>query len=187
MQECNLHYIPERLRKGNKNILDYFEVGEFLYRRCDEKEMENPFATPSIAELSHNRGGLKENILCEAGDVLYNINIGDEFEKYEDKKVCTLVIKDLNEQKKYKKAYIQEKDSETYNCVIELLHEPDPCMYPHCVFRVWLGNEIVTPDNHKKKLGKLHQIRNSLREELASMIVKKQVSQSDSPIVNSAS
>lgn len=55
-------------------------------------------------------------------------------------------------------------------------------MYPHCIFRITLNGDIVTYDNYKETLGKVHKIRNEIREELASMIVRRQVHQADNPV-----
>lgn len=181
MQQCTLTYIPTRLHQDDKPIINYFVVGELLYRRCKPEELDNPFKNISITELSHNRSGMEENVLCNAADVLYNINPDELFEKHETKVVCVLVIKDLSETNGYKKNYTEEKQNETYNCVIELFHEPEPCMYPHCVLRVWVNNEVITFKNYDKTIKKLHQIRTQLKEELAAMILKKQVSQNDTP------
>jgi len=180
MQECSLPYIPVRLHQQNKLNINQFEVGEFLYRRCNELELENPFATITLTELSHNRGGFNENILCNPEDVLFSIREEEEFEKY-DKVVCSLRIRDLNKDNGYKKEYNEVKNNQTISCTIELFHEPEPCMYPHCVFRIKLGDVIVIFDNNKQTLKNYNIIRNSLREELASMIVKRQVSQNDNP------
>jgi len=113
MQQCSLNYIPERLHQNDKLPINFFEVGEFLYRRCDKKDLDNPFKTISITELSHNRSGLKGNVFCNEPDVLFNINADEVIEKYNDKVVCVLEIKNLNENNTYKKTYTQEKNNIT--------------------------------------------------------------------------
>ena len=181
MEECQLSYIPERLHKKDKPIIDYFDIGEFLYRRCNPDELANPFKSISITELSHNRGGLTSQPLCNPSDVLYSINPNENFERYSGKVVCTLVIKSLKHNKTFKKKYTQEKDNQVYTCFLELFHDPVSCMYPHCVFRVVINEEVITYDNYKNTLGKLSQIRNELKEELASMIIQREVNQDDIP------
>jgi len=181
MQECTLPYIPSRLHTKNNPIINTFDIGEFLYRRCRIDEIKNPFKSISITELSHNRGGLKSQTLCNPDDVLYSIREIEDFQRYSDKVVCTLVIKSLNVSKGYKKVYTQTKNDELYTCYLELLHEPVPCMYSHCVFRVTINGNIITYDNHQEILKKLSQIRNQLKEELASMVLQNQVSQDDNP------
>ena len=182
MQECTLPYIPQRLHTNNKLKIAKFEVGEFLYRRCKPEELENPFKNITITELSHNRGGFRNNLFCNPDDVLFSIKKDEAFEEYEGNVVCYLEIKSLNDKNKYRKEYTQTKNNDEYNCVMELLHEPEPCMFPHCVFRVWINNEIVTRDNCKETINKLKTIRTSLKEELASMIYNRQISQNDNPL-----
>jgi hypothetical protein len=179
MQKCELKYISERLHTNAKGIITQFEVGEFLYRRCRPEFLSNPFKEISIVELSHNRGGLKNNPLCNPDDVLLSIRENESFETYSEEVVCTLEIKSLNPNNKYRKEYSQTKDGDEYYCVMELLHEPEPCMYPHSVFRVKINDELVTYANHKHTLGKLKTIRTSLKDELASMIITKSVNQND--------
>lgn len=181
MQECTLPYIPSRLHTKNNPIINTFDIGEFLYRRCNPEELANPFKTISITELSHNRGGLTSQPLCNPSDVLLSINQDEDFEIYGDKVVCTLVIKSLKENNTFKKEYTQEKGNQVYTCFLELFHDPVSCMYPHCVFRVVINEEIITYHNYKNTLGKLTQIRNELKEELASMIIQRQVNQDEIP------
>lgn len=181
MQECLLHYIPNRLHTNDRQIIDEFELNENLYKRCKLEDLKNPYRASTLSELSHNRSGLIEDILCNPNDVLYNIEPGGQAEKYEELKVCTIRIKDLNMENKYKKTFSEIKNGETFNAIIELFHDPIPCMYPHSVFRIWLNGEIITYENYKQTLKKMHQIRNSIREELASMIWKKELSQKNRP------
>lgn len=174
-------YIPERLHMKNRSCVETFEVGECLYMRCNPKVVDNPYKEISIAELSHNRAGLAADILSVPEDVLYSIKLDEPFEKYEGKVICTLEIKSLTPEHKYHKTFTQEKNGELYTSVIELLHDPEECMYPHSVFRVWLNGETITKDNFGKTIGKLNKIRTELKEELASMIKRKQVHQDDVP------
>jgi len=181
MEECPLAYIPDRLKTFNRPAITRFDVGEFLYRRCKPSEIENPFKSITITELSHNRSGLKEDTLCNDYDVLFNINAEEAFEKHVDKVVCTLKIVSLTENNKYRKEFTQRKNEMDYVGVMELIHEPESCMYPHCVFRVWVNDEVVTYDNRKQTIDKLSEIRTRLKEELASMIITKQVNQNAAP------
>jgi len=180
MYNCQLRYIPINLHYESKSIIFEFEIGEFLYRRCKPEELENPFQSISITELSHNRSGDAKNPLCAENDVLYNIS-NDENERYINRVVCTLEIKSLNENKGYKKTYSQQKNDKKYFCSMELIHEPDPFMYPHCVFRISINDETITYENYDSTIKKLNQIRNQLKDELASMILRKQISMNDNP------
>ena len=181
MQGCPLHYIPGRLHTNDRQIIDEFEVNENLYKRCKPEDLKNPYWAATLSELSHNRSGLTGDILCNPDDVLYNIKLEEQAEKYEGLKVCTIRIKDLNDENRYKKTFSEIKNGEIFNAVIELFHDPIPCMYPHSVFRIWLNGEIVTYENYKQTLKKVNRIRNSIREELASMIRKNELSQKDKP------
>ncbi len=177
MQACTLLYIPKRLHSNDRLSIKEFEVGEYLYRRCTKEELSNPFKTISLTELSHNRGGWKSQILCNPDDVLYSILESEHFEKYVDKVICTLVIKSLTDDSKYIKQFSQTKDGKEYIGKIELLHEPEVCMYPHSVFRIWVNGEKITYDNYKETLKKLNEIRNQIKEELAAMIWTKEIHQ----------
>lgn len=179
MKECNLPHIPSRLHTNQRPIIKAFEVDEFLYRRCKPEELENPFKTVSIRELSHNRSGLEQNILCNPEDVLFNIIQDDDKERYEEMVVCTLKIKSLTDDNKYKKNYEQIKGGKTYTCQMELLHEPEPCMYPHCVFRIFIDGIVVDKDNYDITIKKLNEIRTRLKEELASIIFRREVRQEE--------
>lgn len=181
MQECLLHYIPNRLHTNERQIIDEFEVNENLYKRCNPEDLKNPYRAGTLSELSHNRSGLKEDILCNPDDVLYNIKPEEQAEKYEGLKVCTIRIKDLNNENRYMKTFSEIKNGETFKAEIELFHNPIPCMYPHSVFRISLNGQKVTYENYKQTLKKVHKIRNSIREELSSMIWKRELSQSDKP------
>ncbi|HRG00812.1 MAG TPA: hypothetical protein PKZ75_06830 [Bacteroidia bacterium] len=172
---CTLAHVPPRLHQLEKPAINHFEIGEEIYRRCTPVELENPFKGISICELSHNRQGLAGNIISQPQDAL--INITGVGENTYDKVVCTLVIRDINEQLgTYCKEFNQEKDKTLHNAKLQLIHEPDNCMYPHCVFRVWLDEELITYDNYNL-VDKLKQIKTQLKSALASMIIQKQISQ----------
>lgn len=180
MQLCKLPYIPQRLHTNNKVNNNAFVVGEFLYMRCNQDVLDNPYKSISITELSHNRSG-ENNSISVAEDVLYSIKAEENIEKHNDKKICSLEIIDLNKNNSYRKKFTQEKNGCQFEAILELFHEAEPCMYPHCVFRVTLNNERVTYNNYKDTLQKVNKIRNSIKEELASMIVRMEVSQIGNP------
>ncbi len=177
MQNCNLDYIPDRLHTNNRPIINKFNVGQLLYHRASPEIIENPYKTVTIAELSHNLGGHPEKILSLPEDVLFSIKEEEDFEKYTDKEICTLRIISLNNLNQYDKDFSQEKNGEKATAKIKLLHDPVGCMYPHCVFRVWLNGTIVTYKNYKQTLNKWKKIRTELKQELASMIIHRVISQ----------
>jgi len=182
MKLCERKYIPPHLHQNEREKFDTFSVGEFLYFRCEKEVVENPYHKISISELSHNRSG-ENNALSKPEDVLWNISADTSFKTYEGLEICELKIVDLNPESKYSKSYPETKKEIEYNCLFELFHEPEPCMYPHVVFRVTLNGEVIQKGKHyNDTIGKLNKIRNSLKEEIASMIVRREISQQDIPI-----
>lgn len=174
--QCELQYIPERLKTLDKPIVNIFSIGELLYYRCKRDDLDNPYKGLSIAELSHNRSGIDNNI-SELEDVLYNIVPEKGVEKF-DLEVCILKIVDLTNDNKYHKEFPEEPHEKiTSKATMDLLHEPEPCMYPHCVFRVHLNGEKITRDNYKTTLNKSPEIQSMIKQELAKMILRQEISQ----------
>ncbi|CAN5326048.1 hypothetical protein BH09BAC5_BH09BAC5_00760 [soil metagenome] len=180
---CELEHIPGELHKGNKVTIESFEVGEEIYRRCSAEQLENPFiGGVSICELSVNRRGIAPDFISQPNDVLLNITgIGDPIL---NKVVCTLTIKDLHPvSNTYEKSFEQTKENPQthlpvlYRASMKLIHEPEICMYPHCVFRVWLNGELVTMDNYRGTIYKVKKIKTELQMALVEMIVQRQISQ----------
>lgn len=182
MKQCERKYIPPHLHQYEREKFDTFGVGEYLYFRCEKDVLDNPYSKITIAELSHNRSG-NENALSKPEDVLWNISDDTSFEAYKELEICELKIVDLTPDSKYSKSYPETKKEIEYNCLFELLHEPEPCMYPHVVFRVTLNGEVIQKGKrYNETIGKLNKIRNSLKEEITAMIVRREVSQQDIPI-----
>ena len=177
MENCNLKYIPDRLHTNNRPIIRKFNLGHLLYHRAKPEDVENPYKRVTIAELSHNLGGDPHNPLSQPQDVLFSVKNDEVVEKYEDREICTLKIISLNDENHYDKEFSQEKNGHNATGRIKLIHKPVPCMYPHCTFRVWLNGTIVTYDNYKQTLKKWNKIRTELKEELASMMIQRVVSQ----------
>lgn len=180
MAICNLKHVPENLHTNNRQPIEIFMVGEYMYRRCNKEDIDNPFKSISLTELSHNRSGFGDNILSNPEDVLYNIKEGASAPFYEDQVICKLKIVSLSDENKYKKKFSQIKNEIQVDAYMELLHQPEPCMFPHCVFRIWVGHVIVTYDNYKELLNNLQQIKTQIRQELVSMIVTSKISHNDS-------
>jgi hypothetical protein len=176
MPTCEISYIPERLHSLDRPPINKFAVGELLYFRCTSEELDNPFTKISIAELSHNRSG-EHGSLGGQDDVLFNILPGNNFERYPGLEICTLQIVELKEDGTYSKDFQQEKNQQLHNANLQLIHDPLPCMYPHCVFRVTLDGTLITKSNFKDTIGKLKEIKNKIKQEIASMILIKEVSQ----------
>jgi hypothetical protein len=115
-------------------------------------------------------------------DVLFNIRHDNPQERYVDFEICTLKIKSLNEEMFYRKHFSETKQDIVYNATMELLHDPHECMYPHSIFRVYFNDEIVTYDNYKVTIAKHQKIKTSIKEELASMIRRREVQQDGFPV-----
>lgn len=173
--ECELPYIPERLHQGNRGPISTFEVGEHLYFRCNAEVLDNPYKSISITELSHNRKGLSSETLSNPDDVLFNINLDETEERYTGLEICTIEIKSLDSNYQYVKNFTESKNNVDHNCTFKLIHDPAVCMYPHCVFRVWINNELITYDNYNQTIKKLNKIRAFLKEDLASMILQREL------------
>jgi hypothetical protein len=170
MPNCTLQYIPERLHQNDKPVLVDFQVGDLIFRRCNPKELENPFQAISLRDISNNLGTNCGNFISEMDDVLFNIVPEDEIEKYTGKVVCVLEIKSLNQNNQYIKNFQEIKEGNSNDCNMQLLHDPLFCMYPHCVFRIWVNKVVVTKDNYEVTLSKLNKLRTAIRQELATMI-----------------
>jgi len=155
-------------------------VGDIIYRRSKPEELENPFKSISLADLSHNIGINCGNKISKETDVLYSIVESESVEIYSDKLPCTLEIKSLNSSNIYCKPFGPIfKENISYLAVMELIHDPVGCMYPHCVFRIILNDTEITFENYKETLGvkRLQQLRTMLRDELASMIRRRAIEQ----------
>ena len=174
---CTLTYIPQRLHWGNKETLIAFQIADIIYRRCKPKELENPYATVTpLWDISHNIGTCCGIQLSEESDVLYSIKEDEEVERY-DKLTFQLRIKSLNENSIYSKEFVQVKDNINYIGKLELIHDPTPCMYPHCIFRIWVNDVKVDRDNYRQGLKKLNKLKNDIRQELSIMIFRGEIDQ----------
>jgi hypothetical protein len=177
MTDCELSHIPKRLHTEDKPIISIFVDGEFLYRRCNLSESENPYLKISLAELSHNRSGHLDNIISNRKDVLFNISLS---EKYSEEifthgsdglpiDICTLKVENP------KNVFYQKIIGEFS---IDLIHNPECCMYPHCVIRISKGDEVLKKfEDFKNTLGtnKYKKERQQIRHEIAGMICSKKI------------
>lgn len=172
MPNCELHYIPKRLHWEDKPILNLFDIGDYIYRRAQSDKLETPFKSISLREISSNIGTCNLIEISKPEDVLLNIDINNQFETYENYETYTLEIKEL-----LGNVYIKEFYTEHHKFIVKLIHDPLPCMYCHCVFRIWFNNEIVTKTNYESTLGKkkFRKIRTKIRQELGSMIRRKEI------------
>lgn len=177
MCKCKFKHVPKRLHLDDKDIISSFEVGEQIYRRCKPEQIENPFNSISIADVSTNRQGFQENIISVPEDVLINTTSNSP-EILDEQVVCVLEITDLLKSGIYFKEFSQTKGDAIHVAALELVHDPTICMFPHCEFRVHLNGQQVGINEYgiviRKKLREIHT---SLKQALASMIIKNQISQ----------
>jgi hypothetical protein len=179
---CQIDYIPERLHYTSKKpLIEKFYVGDILFRRCTLDELDNPYKSISLYDLSHNIGIVNNVEISLAEDVLFSIKEDEEIKIYQNKIPCELKIKDLDTDNLYNKCF------ESFDKVILLLkHDPCTCMYPHCVIEIVFNEVIVTKDNYYETLGdkknkNAKRLREFVRQELASIVVTRYISQNDYP------
>lgn len=169
-------YIPNHLYSNNKPIINLFNIGDVLYHRCSYEKLGNPYLSITITDLSHNIGVNNGNVISSKEDVLYSIKRDELIQKY-DQAICELEIVSLNVNSNYHKFFYQIKNEKEIKGEIKLLHQPVPFMYPHCIFRVWIDDVIVTYDNYKASLKKVNEIRTAIKHEFTKMIRRQEISQ----------
>lgn len=182
---CNLEYIPERLHNSeNNNIIDVFYVSDILYRRASDQILENPYASVTLSDLSHNIGTNNNVVLSEKDDVLFSILEEEDLQVY-NLNVVTLKVISLNKDGQYDKVFECDKNK-GLKVRLLLSHNPVCCMYPHCVFRFFVynddGKEVeVSFENYPMtlKLKKFKYLRDRLRHELSLMIIREVISYND--------
>lgn len=177
---CHLPYIPQRLHCNGRPDINQFYLHEYLFRRCLEKDKENPFLTISLVDVSVNRSGPPDNILSVPGDVLFNTSPG----KYGDTErlnmaVTPLQITELTENNNYIKRQTIVKELKNqpneHTCSINLRHKKEECMYPHCAFEIYYDDIELTFENHDDLIGRNKHLRTWCKNELAKMIIKEEV------------
>ncbi len=185
MNCCNLKYIPERLHyKNDSVIIESFFIKDTLFRRITEELKDNPFNV-SLTDLSHNIGVNNTIEISKSKDVLFSLKEDEHKEVYENQFPIKLEIISLNETNGYNKILICDK-KENLKVRILLKHDPICCMYPHCVFQFFIYDDEdceieVTFSNYKTTIGhnKYKYLRDKIRQELGSMIIKEEISYKD--------
>lgn len=172
--DCNLSYIPEHLHFKDKNINNYFSVGEKLFYRCLPQNLQKPYDNINLKDISHNRNFCDDD-LFGTECVKYNIDPTNKFEKYDEYNIVTLLITKLDVNQTYSKTFVKINHEQKSHCIlIYLKHDPIACMYPHSVFEIILDGVVVDSQNYKETIGKSNKffsnIRSEIRQELTSMI-----------------
>lgn len=169
---CPLDYIPNHLHTNNRPDINYFSIGENLFRRCKEEDKNNPFDSISLVDLSINRRGPNQNlILCDPNDVLYNTNPTNGKGNIINESISCLEIKELNDINEYEKIHTHDE----LKCKIHLKHDKTPCMYSHCSFKIYYNDIETTYENYNKGLKKNNKLRIWCKNELAKMYIKEEV------------
>jgi hypothetical protein len=186
MSCCNLDYIPDRLKlKDDSAIYETFALDDIIYRRVNDDTIDNPYATISLTDLSHNIGTNFGNEVSKSKDVLFSILEDDGIDIYQDFKPLKLKIISLSESDNYDKFFVCDKSPEL-RVRVKLQHDPVCCMHPHCVFQFFTYNENeaeieVSFTNYKETIGakKYKYLRDKIRQEFALMIVREEISYED--------
>lgn len=172
--DCELSYIPERLKSINKQPVHFFALGEILFRRCKKEDKLTHFQKEArFFDISVNRRGFdKNNIFSEPEDVLFNFNTKNDFEKYEDQSFLCLEIKELNSNFQYEKMFNNSKNKVR----IFLNHRIEPCNYSHCCFEIYFNEiEITTKETYEKSLKKDSELKDWCKFEITNMMIKEEV------------
>jgi hypothetical protein len=165
---CSELNIPEYLHTNDRPPDIHFTDNEKLFRRFAQTEQNQPtikdgkltHASLSLKEMSVNR----EKYSREPQDVLYNIKTGEHFLAhgiciFESGKVTAL-------------NYTHPALPKVYR--LQLVHEPEPCMYPHSVIAI-LENGIrireIKPSSIKTAL------RDDLIEQAEIIVLPQKIKQ----------
>lgn len=174
---CDIPYIPVRLHTAGRPDLPAFSIGELLYRRSPNPA--SPFDGISLVDLSVNRQGSAQAPLCEPDDVLFNFNPGNNKGPRLKEHIVILEIKELTPERIYEKEQKYPLQIEEYalvhNCRMRLCHRKEECNYAHCAFEIFFDGVEMTFGNYKQHLGKHKQLRTWCKNELAKMIIKREV------------
>ena len=152
-----------------------------IYRRCPAANIEDPFNTIKLADVSVNRQGPAEQVYSEPEDVLFNYNPENGKGETLDEAIVSMRISEVNFEGKYVKSetYSQpsKKDGNPVSniCEIQLKHKMDVCNYSHCAFEIFYNGEQMTFENYKKSLQKNSYLKSWCKNELSKMIIRKEI------------
>lgn len=172
--DCTLPYIPEHLHFKDKPVINTFSLGEKLFYRCLPQNLQKPYDSINLKDISHNRN-FCDDTLYGNDCVKFNIDPLNQFEKYDAYNIVTLLIRNLDNNLTYSKCFTKtNQEQKSYNILVYLKHDPITCMYPHSVFEIKLDGVVVTTVNYKDTIGKgnkfFSNIRSEIRQELTSII-----------------
>jgi hypothetical protein len=174
MPLCEIVHIPSRLHSLDKPDIPEFSINELIFRRCKEEDIENPFDSFQLYDISVNREGMPDNKLSEPEDVLWNFAPErNSFEKYSES-IVYLTVKELNDSNAYEKksdSHIDPKD----NVVLKLTHKKIPCNYAHCTFEIHYNGIEVSKLNYKETIKRNSILKTWCKNELSKMQIKREV------------
>lgn len=169
-------YIPVELHRRGRKVCNRFFLNEEIYRRCPTKDINVPFGSISLTDLSLNRQGnpKKKRPLSWPDDVLYNHapHKGGSKPKFEESFVV-LKVKRLLKNKTFRKILREEGNT----LLLNLKHVPTTSNYSHSVFEIVLNNKIISFSNYKATLGSNghKKLRNNCRLEIHKMIIRREI------------
>lgn len=171
-KKCSLNHIPSRLHESGRKMSGRFYLNEEVYRRCPTHQIDVPFATITLSDISLNRQGKpNKKPISYSQDVLLNCISCNP--THANESIVILKIKRLLKDKTFNKKIHNGTDT----LQIKLLHTPITCNYSHTVFELKLNETIITFDNYDKTLGKkVHKkLRADCRLEIAKMIIRREI------------
>lgn len=174
--KTRIHYIPNRLHRKGRKVCNRFYLNEEIYRRCPTINVESPFATISLTDLSLNRQGnpRKRNPFSLPDDVLLNHTPHKGgAQPYLKESFVVLKIKRLSKNKTYKKVLQNQGNT----LIVKLKHDPTTSNYSHSVFELILNNIVVLHHNYKTSLGGngYKILRQNCRLEIQRMIIRREI------------
>ncbi len=135
---CDNLLIPTRLHQVDREPNQEFERNELLYRRFKVREpfdewLNNNRISAAIFPVDRKGDSLNRDLYCESyKDVLYNIEVdGVDISYYG---VVGFSCKEV-----FDCPCFTDELGNVYD--IRLQHEPEPCMYPHSVIKVYKNGQ----------------------------------------------
>ena len=151
---------------------------EKLYWRRKKPNDRNPFSSITLADVSINRSGTKNEFFSNPEDVLWNLEANDEV-RYANQGVITIAVKKIGLNENFVREFSKTEDGITETVKMNLIHDPIICNKAHSMFRFVYKEEIVTFDNYKEGLGQsrkaLKRLRRECKDELVKIIVSRVV------------
>ncbi len=181
-EKCTIPHVPPHLHWDGITVVEIFSHNEKLFWRIQKtNNIDNPFLSIKLVDISVNRSGSEDVFFCNAIDTLINITNPSETH-YTNCDVLELSIEKQNLNKETIKKFsspseIAEGETQ-YSVELHLIHDPMPCNKAHSMFRFKFDGEFVKWDDYKNSFGKdtpkaLKRLRQICKDELYKMIVRR--------------